>query len=404
MSKPTIPDNNLPVYLQQYQVHILDAKDNESKAGSVKYTTVGAIPSNIKNERVWAFNLTGTLKPNKDKYHIVYDFSKVESAYRVKFKDFVSGTFTICGRVLDATKLIRDSYTYSLEDLTVIIELDTSRFDFRIKKETLFSFALNINDDTGIQILPNTNYGVTNDRNNNMLIQESSSVTIPNIVDPTDDTQPTFYSLSCSDSKVFLNYVDSSSIPTQVELKTGESIMVNSYNVLYTGLDSGIPPCSAQQKQIVGSIIFKLCDFPSTITPVKIKSGNSITISGGLNVYNYYTISESKDGQIINFNFILMNIKELDKPNSFLMIGKFWEEKNDPASVIVDKCPCDTLPESEVILQHQQGYPKYGLVNRNSMWYGDMKFGKYDYNGNNKGTIEKFNISNVGKFVVACQS
>jgi len=38
------------------------------------------------------------------------------------------------------------------------------------------------------------------------------------------------------------------------------------------------------------------------------------------------------------------------------------------------------------------------------MWYGDMKFGKYDYNGNNKGTIEKFNISNVGKFVVACQS
>lgn len=96
-----------------------------------------------------------------------------------------------CGQVLDATKLIQDSYTYSLEDLTVIIELDTSRLNFRIKKEVLFSFELNINDDTGIQILPNTIYTVMNDGNNKLLIQGSSSVTIPNIVDPTTkDTLP----------------------------------------------------------------------------------------------------------------------------------------------------------------------------------------------------------------------
>jgi len=170
MNEETIPDNNLPVYFQKYKVDILDSK--KESVGRVLYTTVGAIPSNVKNKRVWAFNLTGKLKPNVDKYHIVYDFSKVESAFTVKFKDFVSGTFTICGQVLDATKLIKDSYTYSLKDKTVIIELDTSRLDFRIKKEALFSYQLNINDDACQEAFyPNldTSYSVTinpNDYNN----------------------------------------------------------------------------------------------------------------------------------------------------------------------------------------------------------------------------------------------
>ena len=147
MNQETIPDNNLPVYFQKYKVEILDSKDNKTKTGSITYTTVGAIPSNLKNERVWAFNLTGTLKPNVDKYYIVYDFSKVESSFRVKFKDFVSGTITICGQVLDATKLIKDRYTYSLEDSIVTIIIDTSIWDFKLKKESIFSYNLMINDD-----------------------------------------------------------------------------------------------------------------------------------------------------------------------------------------------------------------------------------------------------------------
>lgn len=146
MNQEIISDNNLPVYFQRYNVDILD--DKNEFAGKVLYTTVGAIPSNVKNERVWSFNLNGTLKPNVDKYRIVYDFSKVESTFKVEFKDFVSGTVTICGRVFDATKLIKDNYTYSLKDETVIIQFDTSRLDFRIKKEALFSYQLNINDDT----------------------------------------------------------------------------------------------------------------------------------------------------------------------------------------------------------------------------------------------------------------
>ena len=41
-----IPDNNLPAYLQRYDVVILN--DKEESVGKVLYTTVGAIPSNKK--------------------------------------------------------------------------------------------------------------------------------------------------------------------------------------------------------------------------------------------------------------------------------------------------------------------------------------------------------------------
>lgn len=51
MNQEKIPDNNLPIYLQKYTVDILDRKEKEY--GSVLYTTVGAIPSNVKEQRVW---------------------------------------------------------------------------------------------------------------------------------------------------------------------------------------------------------------------------------------------------------------------------------------------------------------------------------------------------------------
>ena len=51
MNQETIPDNNLPVYLQKYDVNILD--DKKDSVGKVLYTTTGAIPSNEKEKRVW---------------------------------------------------------------------------------------------------------------------------------------------------------------------------------------------------------------------------------------------------------------------------------------------------------------------------------------------------------------
>ena len=203
MNQETIPDNNLPVYVQQYEVNILnidnpqcliggcqgtefgcccdkitpaidasgsnciggccgtqfgccpystEAKvDREGSncgtiAGSVLYTTVGAIPSNQVSDRVWDLNLTGYLKPNTDKYYIVYDFSEVKYPDKDKFsfQDKLSGTFNVCGRVLDASKFV--DYKFCDAKLTLTIIIDTKKWDFRLKKEVLFSYQLNISD------------------------------------------------------------------------------------------------------------------------------------------------------------------------------------------------------------------------------------------------------------------
>ena len=149
MNQETIPDNNLPAYLQQYDVVILN--DKEESVGNVLYTTVGVIPSNKKEKRVWQLNLTGYLKPNVDTYNIVYDFSDVDYKYKeqVTFQNIVSGTFNICGRVLDASKIIGFDYSYSDKESTLTIKLDTSKWDFRLKKEVLFSYQLNVDDNSG---------------------------------------------------------------------------------------------------------------------------------------------------------------------------------------------------------------------------------------------------------------
>ena len=76
------------------------------------------------------------------------------------------------------------------------------------------------------------------------------------------------------------------------------------------------------------------------------------------------------------------------------MIGKFLNFLSTGL-----KCPCDTLPESEVILTDKGGYSKYALVNRNSMWYTTMEFGKYDYDSG-EGTIKKFKITKGNKVLI----
>ena len=145
MTEKEIPPQNLPIYLQKYKVDIYPEKE-ETKVGDVSYTTVGAIPSNEPLARVWALNLTGVLAPNVEKYRIVYDFSEVDYEDYITFKNKVSGTFNICGRVLDASKIIGQNYTYSDKNRTLTIELDTSKWNFRLKKTTLFSYQLNLND------------------------------------------------------------------------------------------------------------------------------------------------------------------------------------------------------------------------------------------------------------------
>ena len=128
--------------MQKYTVNIFDDKGTEY--GSVQYTTVGAIPSNVKEKRVWELNLTGYLKPNTDKYSILYDFADVDYKGNIRFENVPSGTFNICGQVLDANKIM--NFSYSDDKSTLTIEIDTKKWDFRINKLVEFSYCVNLDD------------------------------------------------------------------------------------------------------------------------------------------------------------------------------------------------------------------------------------------------------------------
>ena len=139
-----IPNNNLPIYLQQYSVRIVDGETNEPK-GNIQYSTVGAIPSNQIQRRVWNLNLTGKLDPNADIYKIVYDFSNVNLKELVTFENDLSGTFRICDRVMDASKIM--TYEYSEKESTLTILINRKKWGFRLRKSTLFSYTLEIDDE-----------------------------------------------------------------------------------------------------------------------------------------------------------------------------------------------------------------------------------------------------------------
>ena len=139
-----IPNNNLPIYLQQYDIHIVDGETNEPK-GNIQYSTVGAIPSNQIQRRVWNLNLTGKLDPNADIYKIVYDFSNVNLKEKVTFENDLSGTFRICDRVMDASKIM--TYEYSEKESTLTILINRKKWGFRLRKSTLFSYTLDIDDE-----------------------------------------------------------------------------------------------------------------------------------------------------------------------------------------------------------------------------------------------------------------
>lgn len=147
MNSQTIAPNNVPIYLQKYNVNIFSER-NES-VGKVMYTTVGTIPSNEKNKRIWSLTLTGFLKPNVDHYSIVYKFSKTDykdNNIEGSFENIISGTFNICGRVLDASKIISSHYSDNDIESTLTIKLDATKWNFRLKKESLFYYDLNVND------------------------------------------------------------------------------------------------------------------------------------------------------------------------------------------------------------------------------------------------------------------
>lgn len=141
-----IPENNLPIYLQNYTVSILSGNE---KSGTVDYTTVGIIPSNVSGKKVWNFKVSGTLQPQTDEYIFLFDFQNVNYDAKISFEDKISGSLNICGRVLDISK--NGYFTYSSKFKTLSIILSKQRWGFLLKRESKFSLNVEINDTVQIQ-------------------------------------------------------------------------------------------------------------------------------------------------------------------------------------------------------------------------------------------------------------
>ena len=188
--KNTIPQNNLPIYLQEYTISVLgdinslecpsepvlggcvgtqygccpdgvtasnaDGSNCPSEVGTIQYSTLGVIPSNKKDARVWDLKASGTLKPHDKDYIIHYDLSKVDYDGKVTFENELSGVLTVCGRVISISR--KNATWYPCESKkTVSIIIDQSRWGFSIKKETPFSMDIQLDD--GDDGLPKDNGG-----------------------------------------------------------------------------------------------------------------------------------------------------------------------------------------------------------------------------------------------------
>lgn len=151
-----IPEKNLPIYLEQYAVSVLkneidkiDFNSDVRLYGSVLFSTVGIVPTSIRDSRVWNFDISGKLKPGVDSYYIYYDFTNVDYKYEsdISFEDKLSGTLTICGNVFDASKIL--DYKYSFQDKrvkSITVILDKNKLNLCFKKEVSFSYNIKIND------------------------------------------------------------------------------------------------------------------------------------------------------------------------------------------------------------------------------------------------------------------
>lgn len=52
----TIQDNNLPIYLQKYTLQVLCDENSSQECGSIQYSTVGVLPSNVKKKTCMEFS------------------------------------------------------------------------------------------------------------------------------------------------------------------------------------------------------------------------------------------------------------------------------------------------------------------------------------------------------------
>ena len=169
----SVPPSFLPIYLKKYLVAIQNPEENIYTRPSL--SSVGLLPSNEDGFRIWAFQLTGTLLPNKNtkdkNYQFLYNFNDVNyDKYKIRFDGGVSGIATICNRVLDASKIF--SFQYSIASGVFTFQLNSLQLGFVIKNPTQISYTLYVKDtavanDTSVDIplaaiVPVISYGSSN--------------------------------------------------------------------------------------------------------------------------------------------------------------------------------------------------------------------------------------------------
>ena len=111
----TIPDQNLPVYLQKFTVTAPQATSFK-----VFYVSVGAITTNNPTRRQWSFTFDGEFYSNYS-FEIVFDFSKVEqTSYSITFEGTMKGTLTV------------NKILYSAENYLTYIPQTKEDFDAKI--------------------------------------------------------------------------------------------------------------------------------------------------------------------------------------------------------------------------------------------------------------------------------
>jgi type II secretory pathway pseudopilin PulG len=122
-----IPEINLPVYLQNYTF-------SSDGVLTPYYTTVAGISTNQSKQRTWNLATAGTISSAPAYIIFTYDFTGVNTSYRVFIDGTIAGTFTIDGQVYDAgTYFLAPKYKSKKLILTVDlskISLTTSGGDF----------------------------------------------------------------------------------------------------------------------------------------------------------------------------------------------------------------------------------------------------------------------------------
>lgn len=130
-----------PTYLQNFTVQLHDS--NSQDAGNVLYSTFGTIPSNNDLENVYNICVCGSIRERSNKYNIVFDLSNQNIPFY--FSGPIFGTFTLCDKVINMSRV--STYTYDEKDKKLTLILNFEKLNFRVANNTLFSILVTINSD-----------------------------------------------------------------------------------------------------------------------------------------------------------------------------------------------------------------------------------------------------------------